>query len=198
MRWTETAYRQQTRGFTLVEVLVVVAIVALLVGVLVGVTKHIDTKKKEALTESCLNLLKTAVTEYHDITGHYPIDRWVDGDGDGVFDDPPVGDPYHELVGCRLVRASLADGSPDPRSDELLYLQLSMLPQTRDIIRKLAGQLVAEPNSRAIVRIAGRETPYLRSIVDGWEEPLIYTQPRIYSSGPDRQYPTGDDISDGS
>ena len=102
---------------------------------------------------------------------------------------------YAESKGTDVV---LVDGSAEPESDELLYLQLSLLPQTRDIIRKLPGQLVGEPRSGAVVLIGGRESPYLQSIVDGWEEPLIYTGARIYSSGPDRQYPTGDDISDGS
>ncbi len=185
MRWTETANRRQARGFTLVEVLVVVAIVALLVGVLVGVTGYIDSKKNAALTENCLTILKTAVTEYRDITGHYPIDHW-----DDQLD-----------LGSRLAGAVLADDNFEPKSDELLYLQLNLLPQTREIIAKLPGQLLAKPESSAVVLVAGRESRYLRSILDGWENPISYQLdpdtvfPDIWSDGPDGpDGGTGDDI----
>ena len=175
MLWTKTANWRGGKGFTLVEVLVVVAIIALLIGVLVGVTKHIDTKKKEALTDNCLTILKTAVAEYHEITGHYPVDRWVDDDGDGWINSEE---------GSRLNSAECTS-EEEPVGDELLYLQLSLLPQTREIISKLPSQLVGEPRSGAVVLIAGKESRYLQSIVDGWGSAINY-----------ERIPNPDDVDD--
>ena len=195
MRWKNTAYRRQDKGFTLVEVLVVVAIIALLIGVLVGVTGYLDTRKKTALAENTLVILRTAVAEYREETGHYPVDQWIDDDGDGQINSE---------VGSRLNGAVLADVSFPPAPDEMLYLQLNLLPQTRELIAKLPGQLIERPRSGAGVIIAGQESRYLQSIVDPWGNPLNYQRdqdnpdsvpPDISSDGPDGARNTGDDIS---
>ncbi|NIA06839.1 MAG: prepilin-type N-terminal cleavage/methylation domain-containing protein, partial [Actinobacteria bacterium] len=116
-------------AFTLVEVLIVVAILALLAAALVGVSSFITTQRNTALTKNCLDVLDAALAEFRDITGHYPVDDW------GVRDTSP---------GCLIAGATLTSASA-PRSSELLYLQLSLLPQTRDIIAKLPDQLLVQP-----------------------------------------------------
>lgn len=170
-------------GFTLVEVLIVVAILAVAAVALVGVSSYLQTQSSIALTEQCVELLSTAVAEFHDITGHYPIDEnaWDDRN------DPAI------LPGCRLAGAEDTNGPAN--SDELLYLQLSLLPQTREIISKLPEKLIAAPLSEATVQLAHdplADTPYLRSIVDAWGNALEYDDyndpdrfPLIRSDGPD-------------
>ncbi len=162
-------------GFTLVEVLIVVGIVALLVAGLVGVSGYLETQRDTVLTEKSVELLSTAVAEFYDITGHFPIDSW------GVRDTSP---------GCRIAGAT-APGD-DPSSDELLYLQLSILPQTRGIIGDLPGKLLAAPHNNITVQLAhdpGTNTPHLRAIVDPWGTPLDYNTSSgsavIRSHGPD-------------
>ena len=175
-------------GFTLVEVLIVVAILAVVAVGLVGLSSYLQTQNDTVLTEKCVELLSTAVAEFHDITGHYPIDDW---------------DVRNTSTGCRIAGAQLG-GTDEPESDELLYLQLSLLPQTRAIIAKLPEKLLAAPLSGATVQLAHdplADTPYLRSIVDAWGNALKYEEvsggfPIIRSYGPDG--PSGsteDDIS---
>ncbi len=191
-------------GFTLVEVLVVVAILALVVAGLVGVSGYMQTRNKIVLTETCIKILSTAVAEFYDITGHYPIGNWLN-----------IGDP-----GSRINGAVLDDPSVIPEPNELLYLQLSILPQTRAIIAKLPEALLAAPTSDAEVWLAGQlsATRYLRSIVDAWDRendprPLNYALvyydsngdgidedpdvlfPELWSNGPDGELGTEDDIS---
>ncbi len=165
---------QSRLGFTLVEVLIVVAILAVVAAGLVGLSSYLQTQNNTVLTEKCLELLSTAVAEFYDITAHFPIDDWGDIGADG----------------SRIAGASKSGDNPN--SDELLYLQLSLLPQTRQIISKLPEKLLASPLSEARVQLAhdlSANTPYLRSIVDPWGEPLHYDAsgsfPRIWSSGPD-------------
>ena len=167
-------------GFTVVELLIVVAILALAAVALVGVTNYIQTQGEIALTEQSIQLLSTAVAEFHDITGRYPVDAWAD-----------IGDPGSRLVG--------ASSSGTPNSDELLYLQLSMLPQTRKTISKLPEKLLATPG--VTVDLPGQpSTPYLRSIVDPWGEGLLYLEvsgfPIIRSNGPDGESTTAADKLD--
>jgi prepilin-type N-terminal cleavage/methylation domain-containing protein len=169
-------------GFTVVELLIVVAILALAAVALVGVSNYIQTQGEIALTEQSIQLLSTAVAEFHEITGHYPVDAWAD-----------IGD-----TGSRLVGASAPDGDPNP--DELLYLQLSLLPQTRKTISKLPGKLLAAPHDDITVTLGGQQTPYLRSIVDPWGERLLYEKgsgfPVIRSNGPDGESTTAADKLD--
>ena len=167
-------------GFTLVEVLLVIAILAMATVARVGVSNYLQTQSKIALTKQCVEILSTAVEEFYNITGHYPIDNWDDIDE----------------VGSRLAGAE-PGGTDEPVPDEVLYLQLSILPQTRAIIAKLPGKLLAKPISEATVILPGQnsKTPYLRSIVDAWHKtnaprPLTYQRnnsgfPTIQSDGPD-------------
>ena len=81
-------------------------------------------------------------------------------------------------------------------------MQLSLFPQTREIIANLPEKLLAKPLSEATVQLAGQSsnTPYLRSIVDPWGNPLVYEEvsggfPIIRSYGPDGNNVTVDDIS---
>ena len=180
-----TGWLRRPRGFTLVEVLIVVAILALLVAVLLGVSSSIRTQKNTALTKNCLTILDAALTEFHEITGHYPVGIWDDAITDST---------------CLIYQANLTGGS-NPESDELLYLQLSILPQTREMIAKLPSQLIIEPLSGATVDIGGETTRYLQSIVDAWGNVLDYDAsgtgfPLISSSGPDGPAGgTADDIT---
>ncbi len=189
-------------GFTLIELIVVVAILVLVATAMVGVSSYLQTQKKNVLTRQCLQLLSTAVAEFYDITGHYPIDAWPDDNDWDAQDD----DDEYIYTGCRI-RDADKSGFDDPKSDELLYLQLSLLPQTRAIIAKLPERLIVPPLSEARVQLAGQtsDTLYLRSIVDPWhkeddQRPLLYKRdadggwppidpdtvfPKIWSSGPD-------------
>ena len=164
-------------GFTLTEVLIVVAILALMAVGLVGVTNYVNTQGNVALTRQCLLMLSAAVEDFYTETGHFPIK-----DTDWVNRNDPI-----ILPGCRLAGAT---SSGTPASDELLYLQLSLLPQTRKIISKLPGKLLAAPHNNITVTLGGQQTPYLRSIVDPWGLPLDYDTssgsfPKIWSFGPD-------------
>lgn len=187
------AFPLARRAFTMVELLIVVAILAILVAVLLGVSSYITTQNNTALTRNCMDILDAAIGEFHAITGRYPVDDWIDNGG------------YMDAVGS-LIDGAEAPGGP-PGEDELLYLQLSLLPQTREIIAKLPEQLLAQ--SSVTVEIGGQPTPYLRSIVDAWGTPLnddpgdpdddtsdpYDVFPRLWSNGPDRTPRTEDDIT---
>ena len=187
MRNSEFAIRNRFRkptayslrpAFTMIEVLIVVAIVALLVAVMVGVVDNIETQGKIALTENSLKILDAALKEFHDITGHYPVDNWGDRD---------------TTTGCLIAGAT--DSGDAPESDEVLYLQLSILPQTREIISELPEQLLTQAHNGITVQLAHdltEDTPYLRRIVDAWGNALIYDDhddpdrfPEITSDGAD-------------
>ena len=183
-RADNAALGRARNGFTIVEVLIVVAILALAAVALVGVGRYMQAKNDAILTEKCVELLSVAVAECYDLTGHYPVDDWPSRNDDGS-----------------RIRNATSSGTPAP--DEVLYLQLSILPQTRKIISKLPGKLLAAPLSGATVQLAhdlSTDTPYLRSIVDPWGNVLVYQEvaggfPIIRSDGPDGNGNTVDDIS---
>ena len=172
-------------GFTIVELLIVVAILAVAAVALVGVTTYIQTQGEVAMTEQAIQLLSTAVAQFYDYTGHYPIDNWADSQN-------PTTHSYSRILNA-------TPSGPTPTSDELLYLQLSLLPQTREIIAKLPNQLLAAPAGTVTLDGQSSATPYLRSIVDPWHteddpRPLYYKRdetnpddvfPKIWSYGPD-------------
>ena len=172
------AWSPRRWGFTLVEVLIVVAILALLVAVLVGVASSISTQRDTALTKNCLDILDAALAEFREITGHYPVDDWTAAITDST---------------CLIDGATKTPGTDDPGPSEVLYLQLSILPQTREIIAKLPDQLLTKPldasDNLITVQLAGQSgnTPYLRRVVDAWGTPLEYTRD---SSDPDDVFPT--------
>ena len=166
-------------AFTLVEVLIVVAIIGLMAAGLVVVSSYVQTQGRVALTDQSVKLLSTAVAQFHDITGHYPVDNW------GSI----------ASTGSRIAGAS-SPGTPNP--DELLYLQLSLLPQTRAIISKLPEELVRAPTTTVqLAHDPSANTPYLQSIVDPWDNPLDYdasgSYPVIQSAGPDGDLATTED-----
>lgn len=180
-------------GFTLVEVLIVVAILAVLVAALVGASIAINTQRDTALTKNCLDVLDATLAEFRAITGKYPVDAWDDDGG------------KMRAVGSLIDGATW--GNVEPNSDELLYLQLSLLPQTREMISKLPVRLVVAAHNDAKVQLAHdltEDTPYLQSIVDAWGNALSYDDyddpdrfPLIRSDGPDGpNAPAGDGATD--
>ena len=182
-----TAWSSGCEGFTLVEVLIVVAILAVVVAAMVGAGMAINVQRDTALTKNCLDVLDAALAEFHGITGKYPENDWATAIADNT---------------CIIYSASATGGTPD--SDEVLYLQLSILPQTREMISKLPGQLIIEPLSGATVTIGGDTTPYLQSIVDAWGNALNYQRdtanpdtvfPDLWSNGPDGTPGNKDDIN---
>ncbi len=67
--------KQRTKkGVTLVEILVVVAIIAILTTIVISVAARIDNQSKERSLEGTFVLLESALQEYYEYWGYFPVD----------------------------------------------------------------------------------------------------------------------------
>ena len=65
-------------GLTLVEVLVVVAVIVILTTIIVKLSLRIETQAKEKGLQATFAVLDTALQEYHDYTGAFPVQEEID------------------------------------------------------------------------------------------------------------------------
>jgi len=63
---------RRTAGFTLIEMLVVISIILILAGALVGVGRALSDKANRDRTQTLIDRIETALTEYRLEFGHWP------------------------------------------------------------------------------------------------------------------------------
>jgi prepilin-type N-terminal cleavage/methylation domain-containing protein len=156
-------------GLTLVEIMVAVTIVALLVAGLYSVSNYVETQSKIRLTKSTIEVLCTALEQYHDFYGKFPDINDVNG--------VPVPD---------LTRYNKAD------SIEKLYYKLSLAPDAKKVLNNIGPSLIKDADKDKYAEIVDAwggkyHYDYDRKQKDNF--------PVITSDGPDKIPNTDDDIS---
>jgi len=66
--------RRRRAAFTLIEMLVVISIILVLAGALVGVSRALSDKANRDRTQTLIDRIETALTEYRLEFGHWPLD----------------------------------------------------------------------------------------------------------------------------
>ena len=152
-------------GVTLVEMLVVVGVLVLLAGFVVSLTLRMDNQGKERELDGIFVLLKSALIEYHEETGTFPMP------------DPNVADEDYD--------------EPIERG-EVMYEKLGSVPAARELLKRINPVYVKGDESADdplnIYDSWGTAIDYLY-------DPNTGNFPELVSAGPDEVFDTGDDIS---
>jgi prepilin-type N-terminal cleavage/methylation domain-containing protein len=212
-------------ALTMMEILIVIAIVAMLAGGMLFVSNKAKSQADKQLVADTIALLDTALQQYYDYTRTYPPDVNYVGN---------AANPSRNLQNI-LSKTGNADNQPSPKppvgagsynsegaSIEVLYYYLNRVPQSRQILSKLAEEVVTNKAVRTdasgyplkarptdpnwVIRVEGvTNIPFFR-VVDVWNVPLQYIRyradinventsfPLIRSAGPDKKFNTSDDI----
>lgn len=158
--------KQNKIGLTLVEILVAIAIIAILAAGLYSVSNYIEKQAQIKLTESTIEILSTAIEQYHDFYGKFPDVN----DNNGIPAD------------C-------------DRCMERLYYRLSLAPDAKNILNQINSSMIVNvykdegPNIfPEIVDAWGTDFKYIYNSGDNF--------PLIESAGPDKDFnKTADNIS---
>jgi prepilin-type N-terminal cleavage/methylation domain-containing protein len=212
------------RGFTLVELLVVAAIIVVMASALVGVGRRMLTRAQEKLARSTLDIVVTAIEQYHGELGRFPIPLVYDQTNKQLL---PINAGFTEadLKACLNDDLGLSRRIPPetvtiPSSgilpiecdlyavSECLYYFLFQCPNSRRMIDTIADSQKTAMDTKRMPRQAVYKdatgkvvTITLIRLVDPWGTPLRYEYtpgemsfPRVTSAGPDRLFGTTDDL----
>jgi prepilin-type N-terminal cleavage/methylation domain-containing protein len=154
---------------TLVEMIVVVSILVILATFVFLATRRLDAQGKERDLEGVFLLLKSALTEYHQETGMFPVQ---------------ADDELPEDADEALETAA--------EHGELMYAELRAIPASREILKGISEVFVkggADVNDPLNVYDAWGGP------LDYRYDPNVGNFPALISAGPDREFDTDDDIS---
>ncbi len=210
-------------GFTLMELLVVAAIVVVLASALVGVGRRLLTGAQDKLARSTLEIVATAVEQYHSELNRFPMEYLNSGSRSvtPAFSQAELIAYLNDDLGLtRMVPARTVSILPtgslhnDYAVSECLYYFLNRSQTSRRIIDTISDSQKTAIDLTRTDRQARRAEytdasgqpvtiPLIR-LIDPWNIPLRYeftpgmmSFPRITSAGPDRQFDTTDDLRSG-
>lgn len=180
--------RAQSRGFTLVEILVVILILGILVSLVVGVGRYVMQDADRRKTSSIQSILIHAVNVYREQKGAYPT-QLADAD---ITANPRPTDP--SFYGSRFA-GSTADAmwAAALRMTNLLD-QLAADPKAVAILQKLPPEAIYCP-TQPFLGTTGQH----KVARDAYDMPMDYRAagaggaPVIISGGPDRSMGPGYD-----
>jgi prepilin-type N-terminal cleavage/methylation domain-containing protein len=157
--------KQNKYGLTLLEVLVAITIIAILAAGLYTLSSSIERQAKERLTKSTIEILCTALEQYHNLYGSFPVLTAVN---------------VYPTTGC--------DGV------ERLYYSLTLAPDAKAILSRINSAMIVnndtdeDPNIYPeIVDAWGTDIMYRYTVGTNF--------PVIISNGPDKKQGNDDDIS---
>jgi prepilin-type N-terminal cleavage/methylation domain-containing protein len=196
--------KQNKYGLTLVEILVAVAIIAILAAGLYSVSNYLETQSKIKLAKSTIEILCTALEQYHDFNGKFPFE--ADKNYDRIRLEASDGDGLNgSVVDDSGVPLSTADYNDVYSSSEALYYFLNQFPAGKKIVDSINRSLLTNKGEKGKEyfihsNITGQCYPLIH-IIDPWKYPLRYTYeqgdnfPLVISAGPDKDFNTPDNIS---
>jgi prepilin-type N-terminal cleavage/methylation domain-containing protein len=191
--------KQNKTGLTLAEILVAITIIAILAAGLYSVSNYIEKQAQAKLTESTIEILSTAIEQYHDFYGRFPFQA------DKNYGEPNLKTDVNGNV-VNKSGASLPDYNDIYASSEALYYFLNKFPAGKEIVGSLRSSLLTNKdykNTEYFIKlnVDGKVYPLIH-IIDSWAYPLRYTCedsnnfPLIESAGPDKDFNTpADNIS---
>ena len=195
--------KQNKYGLTLVEILVAVAIIAILAAGLYSVSNYLETQSKIKLAKSTIELLCTALEQYHDFYGRFPFQA------DKNYGEPNIQSDVNGVVKADnecTTDLSTGDYNDIYASSEALYYFLNQFPAGKKIVDSInrslltnKGQMGKEYFIHSNITV---QCYPLIHIIDPWKYPFRYTYkqgdnfPLVISAGPDKDFNTpGDNIS---
>src|SRR5262245_56945536 len=94
----QSAFRNRTSGFTLVELLTLIVIIGLLASLTVGVAGLASQRSKVSRTRAELARLDLAIRDYTARFGFYPPDNVINPND--LTQNPVINQLYYELSGA--------------------------------------------------------------------------------------------------
>ena len=191
-------------GFSLVEVLVVMAIIIILATIVVGVGKRFVRQSQERLTNSAIDVIQTAIEQYHDFHEKFPFVTPPISDSDGYTQDMLI-TALRTVENDQTVTVQPAGTIGEEYSSEMLYYVLDQYPNSRRLIDAMVADLKTSKDDQGrerkiILNNGGEEIPLVR-FVDIWGRSLryVYTQdmtfPLVLSAGIDGEFGSSDDLN---
>ena len=210
-------------GFTLIEMIVVVGVIIILAAVILTTATRAGNKAKEQLTKNTLEILNAALDEFsqygYQYKGEYNLsfnqnqrefysELKFPLDCNG-FDVSGIENELDEAMDASI---DIDIDSPghliEDSGSAVMYFLLSRIPQAKKILSEIDGSLIKQ---RGSVTVNGRVYPWT-SVVDAWGTPVRYdlyyeagnfqdrmetrrSFPLIISAGADKEFGTGDDVS---
>jgi prepilin-type N-terminal cleavage/methylation domain-containing protein len=166
--------RSYLAGFTLVEVLIVIALLVVLVSMVLVATSTTRVGTQQQLTAATIGLLDTALQEYYDYTNDFPEPN--------LLEPLNVFDPIYT------------------RRNASLYAQLSLVPDSKKILGRLADSQILKVDDYVSFRDrwgTDHDQQVYLLVLDAWGIPLDYryaagvnTFPVVTSAGPDKNFLT--------
>ena len=139
-----TSHEARAEAVTLIEMLIVIGVIAILASMVIAIVTRVDNQGKERNLLSTFLLLETALNEYRDQTGTFPVPVDI------------------ELL-----------PNPIDRS-EFLYRELYLIPSARKILTKISNTYIADRDNDSLFEIYDPWTTVLDYIyVLGDNFPLI-------------------------
>jgi len=201
-------FKPAAAGFTLVELLVVVAIVLIIVSGIVTVGGTVRTQGKIHNTESTIQMLESALTEYinykktsypgscGDVDYSFVTLENLTGVsvGSGYPVDHALGSPNWGTFGGSDLNRLLAARS----SIEILYYWLDAVPDCQKYLSRIAEEFKTNEDGDSL-GVNDVLVPLIE-INDAWQRPIRYKVlsgedfPELISAGPDGLFYTADDI----
>ena len=166
--------RTSRPGVTLVEMLVVMAILMMLVGVVAVVWKRLDVQAKEKAAKNTLTLLASALSEYRQEQGAFPVQS--------------VSTTATRGADQKAARRDLA-----LKHDQTMMEALESEVASRQVVNMIDRRYVRNqylPDSNDVIP----------EVYDPWDTPIDYvyarsdTVPALRSAGPDGDFGTADDL----
>ncbi len=197
----------KNKGFSTIEVLVAVSIVIILATIVLGVGKRLKTQADERLARSAIEVIVTALSQYYDYHGGFPVAEPFDP-------GPPEGydrDDFRSVLVNDLGNGTITGNhnyNDEDWSSEALYYFLSRVPSSRKIIAAISERLMTNEDDYGIQQRFtysrhGEDVDLiLIRFIDPWSNALRYSYltgdnfPLIVSAGADGDFDTqADNIS---
>ncbi|MHC4721617.1 MAG: type II secretion system protein [Planctomycetota bacterium] len=116
---------QKYRGFSTLEVLAAVAIVIILAMIVLGVGKRLKTQADERLAKSTIQILVTAIGQYHEFWNEFPAVTDDPCDTPAEHSEELYSQLYSTPVSkslCEQIDVTQIGDTSDPTNDKLEFL----------------------------------------------------------------------------
>lgn len=180
------------RAFTVIELLVVIAIIGLLVSITLVVGSRVVGSGKKSATEQTLKILDSALSAYIAERGANPSP---------IVDDPRIGRDYP--AGQARAVLPVADAQSFPASGSsvpidsvgLFLLQMKGVSGAESAIAGIDAKYLRGNTDAAATFNAGTfaTLPNLRTVLDGWGNPIRYVHPAYKGAINDKTYGSSSD-----